>query len=279
MENHLDTEIKLLRPQATMIEDTIDFLKKIEICGRTCYKSEDKMTSDSAVKFVKMLCSRGHTAMLEHSTIYFVDSNLSDKKSKAVEAILSSPYTFKVVKDDTTYVTTNFRVIYNSFYQSFDAAYNFVKSVEPKLLSPEHIRRYSFRIICDRGVSHELVRHRVFSFAQESTRYVNSAKKGFEFILPAWWDNCTSDNGQLSVEQFAFIDACKHSAATYEFLLSLGQTPQQARAVLPNALKTEIVMTGTEPQWREFLKLRTAKDAHPDMQIIANMIRNEFIAK
>ena len=102
-----------------------------------------------------------------------------------------------------------------------------------------------------------------------------------QFITPAWWGKDTQEFVIVDTEReyIIFYEACKDAERAYNQLLGLGQTPQQARAVLPNALKTEVVMTGTLSQWKEFLKLRTAPDAHPDIQIIANKIQEILRSK
>ena len=119
-----------------------------------------------------------------------------------------------------------------------------------------------------------MVRHRVFSFSQASQRYINSTKAGFEFVKPYWWrDSFEGATLTEKVTQMLFEQECRNCSASYQALIECGFTPQQARGILPNATKTELVMTGTEKQWGEFLRLRTDKAAHPDMQIIANKIR------
>ena len=118
------------------------------------------------------------------------------------------------------------------------------------------------RIVCDRGVSHELVRHRIASYSQESTRYCNYAKKGVEFIKPTF---------KSAEAEIAWHEAMEKAELLYVILLDLGEPPQIARSVLPNSLKTEIVVTMNIREWRHFLKLRTASAAHPQMREIAWM--------
>lgn len=135
----------------------------------------------------------------------------------------------------------------------------------------EHVA-ISVRIICDRGVSHELVRHRIASYTQESTRYCNYSDDRFGgqliFIMPSW----TTENSQIYLKWEAYVEQAEEN---YFDMLSIGN-PQEARSVLPNSLKTEIVMTANLREWLHFLNLRTAKDAHPDMQVVAKMILAEF---
>jgi thymidylate synthase (FAD) len=165
----------------------------IERAGRTAYKSEDKITSTSAVKFVRMVLSRGHESVIEHASA-------------------------------------------------------------------------SIRFVCDRGISHEIVRHRLFSFTQESTRYCNYGNErngGQITVLEP--PNLSSNARSYWVESMMVAEA------NYLRLLGVGIPPQIARSVLPNSLKTEIVVTGNFRQWRHFFNLRTAKTAHPQMQETALM--------
>ena len=248
-------------------------LKHIELCGRVCYKSEDRITMDSAEKFVKMLCSRGHTAATEHGTLYFTwPQGIADSGKYD---IIYSRFSHNNYDDNNIYVTTNFRVVFEACDKDYDKTIAFIQkhAVEP---TDQHEKRISFRIICDRGVTHELVRHRVFSFAQESTRYVSyGTKQPFRFIEPSWWQD-KMEGDQYTIQHEMFLNLCKNAAETYQGLLQLGQSPQQARAVLPNAIKTEIVMTGTIEQWKGMLELRTAPAAHPDMQPVALSIQEQL---
>lgn len=121
------------------------------------------------------------------------------------------------------------------------------------------------KLVCDRGVTHELVRHRIASWAQESTRYCNYGKLGVKFIFPSDFE---LDNVDL-----LFLADCEKQ---YKRCLEMGRTPQQARYFLPNGLKTEIVMKMNFREWRHFFKLRTAKAAHPDMRTLVCKIQKEF---
>lgn len=245
--------------------------KQIEIAGRTSYKSEDKITEDSAKRFVDMLLNRGHTAPLEHGTVYLclsIGTPLSDpnyiESYDLVRRYKLNPFS-KVVEKPVengfiwVYITTNARVIYENNWHN-DLQY----LSEPSI---HHIKRITVRFICSRSISHELVRHRVFSFVQESTRYCNYSRDKFgneiTFIKPYWYTN-SSDN-----DNDYFRDACSFAEQSYFSLIKEGYKPQEAREVLPNALKTEVVMTGFETDWDGFFKLRCDKAAHPDMQDLA----------
>jgi thymidylate synthase (FAD) len=186
--------MKIVEPSVVFEElvNGLEVLKKLERIGRTAYKSEDKITEDSAVKFIKMLMKSGHESVIEHQSV-------------------------------------------------------------------------SLRIICDRGVSHELVRHRIGSFTQESTRYC-SYKDELTFIQPLFFTDKDDYQGLI------WRAAMKWAENAYLDLLKVGATPEQARAVLPNSIKTEIVVTFNLREWRHFLSLRCSHKAHPQMREIAFII-------
>ncbi len=276
--------MKLVKPSYQFIEQQpgMDGLyKHIELIGRTCYKSEDKITPDSAKKFVEMLIKSGHGAMLEHGTVYLampmetiisVEANGWGKYTK-------NPYSrgFKVCSVNgkkRVAVTTNFRVLVENGWLE-DLEY----ICEP---TPYHDKRYTIKFVCDRGVSHEFVRHRVMSFAQESTRYCNYSKDKFgkelTFILPCWME---SDKfGLNDAAGQSFIQSMRNAEDDYFDLLEEGWKPQQARAVLPNSLKTELVMTGFVNDWKHFFELRDDKaHAHPQAYELAHPLHEEFVNK
>ena len=136
----------------------------------------------------------------------------------------------------------------------------------------EH-EKVTVRVICDRGVSHEIVRHRIASYSQESTRYCNYAKDKFDngvtFIEP-----CFFHEGTINYEHW--LNAMKVAEGIYLELIANGATPQEARSVLPNSLKTEIVITMDLREWRHFFRLRTSLAAHPQMREIAIPMLLEF---
>ncbi|WCF57336.1 thymidylate synthase, flavin-dependent [Bacteroides phage PhiCrAssBcn19] len=270
--------------------------KQIERAGRVCYKSEDKITETSAKEFVERMIKSGHGAMLEHGTVY-LDVPNSAGDYNLVPFFASNPYSRVVIKpsDDRVhnYVTTNFRVIVEN------VAEEYIPDILQYLCEPTecHEKRITVRFICDRGVSHEFVRHRVFSFAQESTRYCNYSKDKFgneiTYILPIWSTmpvgeyevDCIalSKIGQKEREDYTpdeqFIEAITNAEWNYFHLLQLGWTPQQARAVLPNSLKTELVMTGFISDWEHFFKLRDAGNAHPQARELAHPLHMEFLRR
>ncbi|MCD8239381.1 MAG: FAD-dependent thymidylate synthase [Clostridiales bacterium] len=185
----------------------MEILKKIERIGRVCYKSEDKITKDSCIRFVKNLIDCGHEAMLEH-------------------------YSFSV------------------------------------------------KFIVDRGISHEIVRHRLASFAQESTRFCNYANgKEVEFIIPYNYP----EKKVVDCDYWArWTEAMEKAEKTYLSMVKGGFSPQKARAVLPNSLKTELVMTANLREWRHFLKLRavgTTGKPHPQMLEVTLPLLDELKEK
>lgn len=197
-------KIKVIEPYFEILDEINcnTILKRIEQIGRTCYKSEDKITSKSASSFVKNLILNKHESVLEHVSI-------------------------------------------------------------------------SVRIVCDRGVSHELVRHRIASYSQESTRYCNYSNDKFgnelTFIKPWFFNN-------NDVAMAIWEDAMNDAEKSYMKLLSIGVKPEEARSVLPTSLKTEVVATMNLREWRHFFKLRTVSSAHPQMREIAVPIALKFKA-
>lgn len=130
------------------------------------------------------------------------------------------------------------------------------------------------KFICDRGVTHEIVRHRLASYCQESTRYCNYSKdkynKEITVIEPFYLQAGTSSYD-------AWENTCKTSEKAYFDMLNDGCTPQEARAVLPNSLKSELIMTANLREWRHFLKLRTSHASHPQMRLIAKKLLSKFL--
>ena len=248
-------------------------LRHIEICGRTCYKSEDRITETSAQKFVAMLTEHAHGAMLEHGTVYLTIPTYDnrDNEGRILEAkiifLLRNKYTKYKEVFNNYYITTNYRVIVENGWIDLLNKYQ-------SDCTNFHYKRRTFKITCNRGVSHEFVRHRVFSFAQESQRYVNYSKDKFgkeiKVIKPLYF------NDEFSLKYVHWKGACEDAERRYFTLLANNATPQEAREVLPNSTATELIMTGFESDWEHFFKLRCAKDAHPQAQEVANMIKEQF---
>ena len=276
--------------------------KQIEKVGRVCYKSEDKITEDSAKPFVDRMIKSGHGAMLEHGTVYLCIRK-EGNESLEVDRYLMNPYSkiafrqFSNSRDMEIYITTNLRVLVEN---------NWLKDLEYICEPTEfHERRVTVHFVCDRGVSHEFVRHRVMSFAQESTRYCNYSKDKFgnelTFIKPCWldiptgqyvyWDGDWCDVDKMEIQlpegEHKDIDAflwTLNNAEThyYTLLINSGWKPQEARAVLPNSLKTELVVTGFTSDWNHFFDLRargTTGAPHPQAKELAEPLMKEFIAR
>lgn len=203
--------MRIIEPSVEIMTpiDGKEILKTIERAGRVCYKSENKITEDSAEKFVAGIIKRGHEAVLEHYNI-------------------------------------------------------------------------TVKFICDRGVSHEIVRHRMASYCQESSRYCNysGAKFGGQItcIDLATGFQYDTDSGKDWAKYEIWREAMDNAERYYFAMLDAGATAQEARSVLPSSLKTEVVMTSNLREWRHFLKLRTAPAAHPQMQEVAKMLLRKFKA-
>lgn len=285
--------MKLIESSVQIIEEK-DPYKMIELAGRTCYKSEDKITENSAKEFVDRMIKLGHGAMLEHGTIYLKIDKTEDGHLPPARLYWSDgnhkKYTRVRKHGNSIYVTTNLRVIVEN-NRLDDLQYQ----VEP---TEHHEKRITAKFICDKGVSHEFVRHRVFSFAQESTRYCDYSKDKFgndiTYIIPSWldlpegkysnWDNDWCDVSELKllypeVDNLSdpancFLQSIKNAEYYYFMLINRGWKPQQARQVLPNATKTELVMTGFESDWEHFFELRCSGAAHPDAKKLADELKS-----
>ena len=290
--------MKLIKPNVEIIEQQPELegiYKQIELAGRTCYKSEDKITEGSAKAFVERMINSQHFAMLEHGTVYLklpTGLQLSDKYKKNKYSIITltpgiNPYWA---------VTTNYRVLVENGWLD-DLQY----ICEP---TEYHEKRITVRFICDRGILAEFTRHRTFSFAAESTRYCNYSKDKFNneitFIIPSWlnlpegkytnWDNDWCDVAELKLlhpevdnlddDANCFLQSIKNSEYYYFMLLNRDWKPQQARQVLPNALKTELIMTGFESDWKHFFSLRSPKagatGVHPDAAYLADLLYDKL---
>ena len=189
---------------AELLSSTPNMLELIERAGRTCYKSEDRITKGSAEEFVRMVLKRGHHSVLEHGTV-------------------------------------------------------------------------TFRFICDRGVSHELVRHRLCAYSQESTRYCNYGKEKHGREITVIQPPFKSENPKTADEAYdIWEEACGRAEESYLKLLDVGVSPQLARSVLPISLKTEVVHTANVREWRHILTLRTSGKAHPQIRMLMTMVWDFF---
>ena len=288
--------MKLIKPSVEYIPQE-DLYKHIELCSRVCYKSEDKITEDSAKKMVEGLIKSGHGAMLEHGTIYLylevtpfnafnhfeyplakftAPYNWSDVVGSIAAKYRSNQYSEVILSNDSrnyrkVHITTNFRVLVEN---------EWLNDLQFACDSPTgyHKKRYTLKFVTDMGVCRELLRHRKFSFANESTRYCNYSKSKFggelTFITPTWYTGGNGINDKECSMDSEFELSCEEAEKSYLRMISWGATPQEARQVLPLATKTELVMTGFEGDWRHFFGLRLDESTgkvHPDMKKIANM--------
>lgn len=283
----IKSEIEDITPAKYTLKDV---KKQIEFAGRICYKSEDKITDDSCEEFVQRMINMGHMSMLEHGTIYLTVPVNEDKNGIAYYFIIN-PYSTVKFEDGNAYITTNYRVIIENKWEEYLKYMS-----EP---TKNHVKRITYKFICDRGVSHEIVRHRSMSFAQESTRYCNYNKDKFDneitYIIPTkledklnpgqytYWDDDWCDLNDYKImypcnndDVDVFLQQLNSDELSYSFLIDSGWKPQEARQVLPNALKTEIIVTGFEHDWEAFIRLRSAKNAHPDIQKLANLIKEDI---
>jgi thymidylate synthase (FAD) len=194
--------MKIIKASAEIISHTPDLEKSIELAGRTCYKSEDKITEDSAQEFIERIKNFKHESVLEHGAI-------------------------------------------------------------------------TVRFVVDRGVSHELVRHRLASFSQESTRYCNYSKDKFGNEITVI-DPEPAFGPVFSYRKEVWFRQCAYAEQSYFQMIEQGASPQEARSVLPNSLKTEVVMTANPREWRHVFKVRCHRDAHPQMREVMVPLEQQF---
>ena len=313
--------MRLINPSFEILEQAsgeVGIYKQIEKVGRVCWKSESKITEDSYKRFVEMLKSKGHGAVLEHGTVYLKRESTKEDNLEWAERYLLNPYSrisygegshrVDSILHNTVYVTSNYRVL------TEQGLLNDLKYLcEP---TEYHEKRVAVRFICSRGIWNEFIRHRTLqrlddcgaypvvdydaeqnnSFAQESTRYCGYNKSKFNgcitYILPSWCTNVSIEdyerdsdiiyntNRDLTDNEINFLYGLQDSEVRYLKLLEDGLTPQQARDILPIALKTELVMTGFISDWKHFFFLRDDKDhAHPDAYALAHPLHEEFIKR
>lgn len=278
--------MRLIKPSFEIIEQEPGLegiYKAIELAGRNCYKSESNTKEGSAKEFVDRMVKSKHLAMCEHGTVYLKNENTdSNELSKYINnkySIYKNKYIGKkIFQSDidyyySEYISTNYRCLVENNWLN-DLKY----LCEP---TEFHEKRIMVRFICDRGVSHEFVRNRgAFgnAFAQESTRYCNYSKNKFNneltFIIPCWLDSMGETERDLLL-----MGLFSDSEKKYLDLLSIGWKPQEARIVLPNALKTELIMTGYISDWKHFFELRDSKAAHPQAYELAHPLHEEFIKR
>lgn len=289
--------MKLVKPSFEIIEQGKglgNLYKHIELCGRTCYKSTDKITKDSAKPFVDRMIASQHYAMLEHGTVYLkIPYNLvhrithpglcskyiNNKYSVCndIQEVMEGMVNMPIMTMEYLLVTTNLRVLVENGWEK-DLEY----LCDPL---PQHAKRVTVRFVCNRQVSHEFVRHRVFSFAQESTRYCNYTKDKFgnelTFVEPCWLYDLDMNDGHDAYN--CCMGTLDHIEKAYNDLIQIyGWKPQQAATILPNTLKTELVMTGFMTDWKHFFALRSEGKTgkpHPQAAELAQPLQLEFLNK
>jgi thymidylate synthase (FAD) len=293
--------------------DGQDILKKIELCGRVCYKSERKIAEGSAEKFVANIVKRGHEAVLEHGsfivktdfgfyagTIYLINA-LEQEDSEFISYLRFTNDTDPIISGNVRAWREFFKAVMNMnnelpcivekfikdntllFPEFQDVVFrDYVGDEEFEIIKPSDLKTeneklthqdVTVKFVTDRGVTHEIVRHRLASYCQESTRYCNYSKDDFgkeiTFIIPSYLDYGTAGWNTWKETMKACEDA-------YFKLLDIGLLPQEARAVLPNSLKTELVMTANLSEWKHFFDLRTDNAAHPQMREVARPLLDEM---
>lgn len=235
-------------------------LKHIELCGRVCYKSEDKITDNSAKDFVEMLKAKRHLSVLEHGTVYLRTYSLDVKSTPFAKVFDYS----RVMNETSGYtIATNYRLAYES---------GLLPNIDDSIVDAP-IKRITARFVLPIAISREFIRHRAFSFSEQSTRYCNYSKDKFgnelTFIEPYWWNSCID-------ERLEFLQACEMAEKMYLRMIKRGMTPQFARDVLPLCTKTELVMTGFVDDWKTFFAQRCADNAHPQARELATNLQELF---
>ena len=304
-----------IKPYAEILDINIgkDVLKKIELVGRTCYKSTENITDDSAPKFVSNLIKRGHEAMLEHASFCFeIDYGVYHWMKDAIRFLSHDcgfPLFIRFTAEERILMSGNVRA-WRDLFRSMIGWYaipvcfkEFIKenpilfpeyqdeifyvknigSIRPVGISDFKTEReflthcdITVRFVVDRGVSHELVRHRPASFAQESTRYCNYSKDKFgsqlTFIIPEFF-TFGSPEWKVWKNQMEWVEK------DYMKLIDMGITPEKARTILPNSLKTEVIMTANCAEWKHFFGLRACNStgkAHPQMLEVSRPLLDDF---
>ena len=272
--------MKLIKPSFEILEQgfSVDAIyKHIELCGRTCYKSADKITEDSATSFVNRMIKSKHFAMLEHGTVYLTIPNKNISRSLLIHKYETNPYSKVVCTDDNIYITTNYRVIIEN---------NWIEHLE-YITSPTefHEKRITVRFIANIHFYKDLTRHRKMSYAIESTRFCNYTKDKFggelTFIQPCWIKEEYVPGDYNRSEQFVmFTEMLENIEFTYNFMINSGWQAQQAANILPQATKAEIIVTGFAKDWKHIFNLRaigTTGKPHPQMQELIIPLMKEFI--
>ena len=286
--------MKLVKPEFQIIEPTgytiDDIYKSIELAGRVSHKSEDKITETSAKDFVGRMLNMKHLATCEFGTVYLYAHSMYDLD---IEKYRQNPYSKAIWNNNGHYISTNYRTLVENNWLD-DLKY----LCEP---TEYHHKRYTVKYICDRAIANEIVRHRKFSFLQESTRYClyssNKFNNELTFIIPCWFEEM--NQGIIKFEEGLYKDtycfqftegnkgkscsiwynAMREAEEHYIELINLGWKAEEARNILPLSLKTELYMCGFTEDWEQFFKLRTTSNAHPQAKELAIPLKEEFIKR
>ena len=290
--------MKLIKPEFQIIEPTgytiDDIYKSIELAGRVSHKSEDKITETSAKDFVGRMLNMKHLATCEFGTVYLYAHSMYDLD---IEKYRQNPYSKAVWNNNGHYISTNYRTLVENNWLD-DLKY----ICEP---TEYHEKRYTVKYICDRAIANEIVRHRKFSFLQESTRYClyssNKFNNELTFIIPCWFEEM--NQGIIKFEEGLYKDtycfqftegnkgkscsiwynAMREAEEHYIELINLGWKAEEARNILPLSLKTELYMCGFAEDWKKFFELRSKKygvgNPHPQADELATPLYEEFIKR
>ena len=271
--------MKLIKPSFQIIEPTgyaiDDIYKSIELAGRVSHKSEDKITETSAKDFVGRMLNMKHLATCEFGTVYLYIDCHSPNFITILNKYICNKYSECIVDAEfpsgNAYISTNYRVLVENNWLD-DLKY----LREP---TKYHHKRYTVKFICDRAIANEFVRHRKFSFLQESTRYCRYSSDKFNseltFIEPCW----LTPDMKSNLTYLNYVDTLQKIEDTYITLTKNGWKAEEARNVLPLSLKTELYMCGFAEDWEQFFKLRTASNAHPQAKELAIPLKEEFIKR
>lgn len=290
----IDPSYEIVNQKSGTLED---IYKHIEYCGRTCYKSEDKITEDSAEGFVQRMIDNNHTAMLEHGTVYLYIKhdeygiNAGDPYNISLD-LLFSKYTKHKTNYDTheSWYTTNLRWLVEQYPEKNGnqmMSFSWKDVIKQYGCEPteHHPKRRTVKLVTSLHVYKDLTRHRTMSYAIESTRYCNYSKGKFgselTFIRPIW-SNPSETLTKTPDPDAIFESYCIRAEKAYLDLVALGWQAQQAAEVLPQCIKGDVIITGFEDDWDHIFDLRalgTTGAPHPEVKRIIEPIMNDFYEK
>ena len=249
-------------------------MSDIARAAHLCYKQDRSARPDDG--FVRSLIKNGHMAMLEHGTVYLILQGNTEEGNMIANWYGHNPYSQVRYYNNFWHITTNYRVIIENHRED---------DLKHLCGETEYVpRRYSFHIITDRATATQILRHRKFSFAMESQRFCNYSQERFgnevTFCMPHWYyESAVSSDWEKTQKSIIFKNNMKWTEEAYFKNIELGMPAEEARYVLPNATKTELIMTGFMDDWDHFLDLRlygTTGKPHPEIKKLAEMIKNEL---